>query len=259
MAKQDGNQNGHYRGSLGKQVGYQWRGQWCVRTKPATFHDAKSERQLEQRALFKAAVAFAGRAKEVLRVGLRVPSLAAHKTECNYFQMINKQCLTWDGEGLSVDYAALRVSEGPVAPVGFESAEREDDRAVTFHFDKNPEHRRAAGDDKVYIAAILAGEGTAVLSVPAYRRMKAVTIILPEQWAGCEVHLYGFVQDYAGRTSGSIYLGTFTTEDADLQPSNQQLPDEVTPTPPLPDGVESLAQNYGQTCIMFDDDPGGIP
>ena len=100
MAKQTEGITGGYRGSVGPVVGYMWRGQWCVRAKPRFFHDAKTEKQLEQRSVFKASVAFAGRVKEVLRTGFCKPALEAHKTECNYFLKINKGCFAMDGEEL---------------------------------------------------------------------------------------------------------------------------------------------------------------
>jgi hypothetical protein len=184
-----------------------WRGQWCVRAKPRFFHDAKTEKQLEQRSVFKASVAFAGRVKEVLRTGFCKPALEAHKTECNYFLKINKGCFAMDGEVLLVDYENLRVSEGPVAPVGFGSAEVVDERTLVIPFEKNPEHRRANGDDRVFVALFCAATGEASLSLPVYRRTRRLTVTLPEAWVGEEVHLYGFVQDPAGRTSESVYLG----------------------------------------------------
>jgi hypothetical protein len=104
-------------------------------------------------------VTFAGSLKEILREGLHLPALKMHKTECNYFLMINKGCFAMaptpqsfgqlpSGRGaaekgkaseqlpaaeevktsgqmgaadgeLMVDYEHLRVSEGPVAPVAF--------------------------------------------------------------------------------------------------------------------------------------------
>lgn len=207
MAKQTNGINGGYLGRVGSVVGYMWRDQYCVRSLPRFYHDAKTERQLEQRSLFKATVAFAGRVKEVLRAGLYMPSLQAHKTECNYFLKLNKGCFAMDGETLAVDYENLRVSEGPVAPVAFTQVEEVDERTFVIGFEKNPEHRRANGDDKVYVAAFCAATGEAVLSLPVYRRMKSVTVTLPEAWAGQEVHLYGFVQDNAGRTSNSVYIG----------------------------------------------------
>ena len=207
MAKQSDGINGGYRGKVGTVVGYMWRGQWCLRARPMHFNDAKTEKQLEQRSLFKASVAFAGRVKEVLRVGLKTAALDAHKTECNYFQKINKDCFAMDGETLMVDYPNLRVSEGPVAPVAFGMPEFLEDTTLTIPFEKNPEHRRSNNDDMVYIAAFCATLGVAELSLPVYRRTGRVTIMLPASWAGQEVHLYGFVQDNASRTSNSSYIG----------------------------------------------------
>ena len=242
MAKQTDGINGGYRGRVGSAVGYMWRGQWCVRSMPRFFHDAKTDSQLEQRALFKATVAFAGRVKEVLRTGLHQPALDVHKTECNYFLKINKGCFgiengelrTENEATLVVDYPSLVVSEGPVAPVGFGSvaptppfghpsleggdgatqvtaASTSHLSALTFHLDKNPEHRRANADDKVFVALFCAETGEAMLSLPAYRRSKAITVTLPDEWVGTEVHLYGFVQDNAARTSDSVYLGEWSS------------------------------------------------
>lgn len=236
MGRQADGNTVKFEGRLGNTVGYQWRGRWCVRTLPGQFHDARTERQLNQRALFKASVNFAGMVNDVLRVGLHVPALEKHKTECNYFLMKNKGCLAWDGERLVVDYEGLRVSEGPVAPVAFgEPVVSDDGATVTIAFEKNPEHRSAWSDDKVYLAAFCADTAEAILSVPAYRRMKKVSIELPASWVGCEVHLYGFVQDNAGRTSDSVYIGLVPTEDTeDVSVDNNlilnDLSAEGTPT-----------------------------
>ena len=207
MGKQTSGINGGFHGKVGNVVGYMWRGQWCMRAKPQEFHDAKTERQLEQRSLFKASVAFAGRLKDILRLGFQQQALRLHKTECNYFLMVNKRCLAWDGENLAVDFENLKVSEGPVAPVAFTRVERgATDEELEISFEKNPEHRNCGSNDKVYVAAICAGRSEAVLSLPVYRRMQHITLLLPAHWAGEEVHLYGFVQDNAGRTSDSSYI-----------------------------------------------------
>ena len=216
MGKQTEGINSGFRGTVGTVVGYMWRGQWCMRARPRFYHDAKTEAQLEQRELFKATVAYAGRVREVLRTGFHAPALAAHKTECNYFLKVNKGCFAMaDGE-LAVDYEHLRVSEGPVAPVGFGEAVLQSDTVISIPFEKNPEHRRAYSDDKVYVAAFCDNPpqyyDDALLSLPVYRRTGSITVSLPDAWAGCEVHLYGFVQDNAGRTSDSVYLGAVMLE-----------------------------------------------
>ena len=207
MGKQLGGINGPFVGRVGNAVGYMWRGQWCVRALPREFHDAKTERQLEQRELFKASVAFAGRLKDILRIGFEQPALKVHKTVCNYFLMVNKGRFVMDGETLAADYEHLRLSEGPVAPVAFTSVEcGMMSGELVIAFDKNPEHRNCNGNDRVYVAAINASRCEAVLSLPVYRRMGSITLTLPSYWENDEVHLYGFVQDNAGRCSESIYI-----------------------------------------------------
>lgn len=221
MGKQTSGINGGFHGKVGNVVGYMWRGQWCMRAKPQEFHDAKTERQLEQRSLFKASVAFAGRLKDILRLGFQQQAMRLHKTECNYFLMVNKRCLAWDGEQLAVDFENLKVSEGPVAPVAFTRVEQgATDDELEISFEKNPEHRNCGSNDKVYVAAICASRSEAVLSLPVYRRMQRITLLLPAHWAGEEVHLYGFVQDNAGRTSDSSYI--------DLAGQEEEAPTEPT-------------------------------
>lgn len=213
MAKISNGINDGFRGKVGTVVGYMWRGQWCMRAKPRFYHDAKTEAQLEHRALFKATVAYAGQVKEVLHVGLHRPALDAHKTECNYFLKINNGCFSMSDYGLVIFYEILRVSEGPVAPVAFRVPEWVDERTVTVAFEKNPERRRANSDDKVYVAVFNATSGEATLSLPVYRRMKSITVALPEGWERKDVYLYGFVQDNDGRTSDSVCLNEIREED----------------------------------------------
>ena len=81
------------------------------------------------------------------------------------------------------------------------------DYSITVPFEKNPLHLCSSGDDLVYLYAWCEALDEGLLSVPAYRRSRSVTMELPERWAGCEVQLYGFVADYAGRASLSSYIG----------------------------------------------------
>ena len=74
-----------YSGRVGNVIGYQWRGRWYIRVRPAHYRDAKSAPQLEQRSRFRQTVAFAGRAKQILQIGLHKASMECGMTECNYF------------------------------------------------------------------------------------------------------------------------------------------------------------------------------
>ena len=206
MAKQRFGINDGFRGTVGTVVGYQWRGKWCMRAKPRFVHNPRTEAQQANRRLFKAVVDYASTLRTALRLGLREAALELHMTECNRFQQLNKGRFALDGEGrLMVDYEALVVSEGPVAPVEFHTPSLAAD-TVTVEFEKNPLRMRANADDEVYLLALCPELDDHQLSAPAYRRRKSVSITLPDEWHGHEVHLYGFVHDYAGRASASAYI-----------------------------------------------------
>lgn len=208
MGKQQDGFNGSFSGRLGNVVGYSWRGQWCVRSLPATFHDARTERQLEQRGLFADMVRFAGRAKRVLSISMRVVARNEHITESNYFVRLNKGCFSRADGVLTVDYGALRFSDGPVAPVAFDEPQLLDDTTISISFEKNPEHRNCSQDDEVRLVAYCPELDAFDFSDGIMRRSKRLTMSLNDGWVGKEVHLWGFVVDRAGRASQSTYIGS---------------------------------------------------
>ena len=215
MGKQLGGINGPFVGKVGNVVGYQWKGRWVTRSMPSVFHDAESEGQLKERSRLGASMSLAARLRDILLIGFKQVANEARMTEYNYFYKTNNRCLAWDGEQLAVDYEHLRLSEGPVAPVRFGAVEVVGEMTLALDFEKNPEHRVSGSSDKVYVAAICATLGFAVLSLPVYRRMKRITVSLPRTWEGQEVHLYGFVTDYAGRASDSTYIGCMAFGESD--------------------------------------------
>jgi hypothetical protein len=219
MAKQRYGINDGYRGAVGTVIGYEWRGQWCLRSKPRSVRNPRTERQRMARGLFSQVSRLASRMATALRIGLHTEAVKAHRTECNHFMSVNSGCFSMEGGRLTVDYAGLVVSQGPVAPVGF-GVPVINDGCVLVPFERNPLHLCSSGDDQVYLYAWCEEMNEGVLSVPAYRRSRSVTIALPESWAGCEVHLYGFVEDYAGRTSDSAYIGCGRVPYREVAPEN---------------------------------------
>ena len=156
--------------------------------------------------LFRDMVRLAGRMKEALRIGLREASLEAHITECNLFVKANKERFGGGETAARTDYGGLVVSMGPVAPVAFYGAALDGHGVFGVNFEKNPLHARADAYDKVYVYAYCPALGQGQLSLPALRRQRKVVTTLPAAWDGCEVVLYGMVQDRAGRTSNSCYI-----------------------------------------------------
>ena len=119
MAKQRFGINDAYRGTVGTVIGYEWRGKWCLRSRPLRVRNPRTAKQQSNRLLFKQMVDLASHMKMALRKGLRGVSLGMHITECNLFVKRNKECFSLDAEGqLVVDWERLIVSEGElVSPV----------------------------------------------------------------------------------------------------------------------------------------------
>ena len=291
MGKTDFGFMAGFSGRLGNLIGYRWRGRLCVRTMPSHYRDARTPEQLQQRALFKAVVRFAAKARQVLKKGMNAVSLDAQMTESNYFMRVNKRCFALaagtqsprlrndeaDSTGLAgeettsqgeliVDYENLLLADGPVAPVAFYEPQMVDETTLSVDFEKNPLHRAVKWEDLVYLVAYCPELGDFDISAPVYRRSNRLTMSLNPYWVGREVHLWGFVVDGKGRASQSQYLGggILGSDEPDTQASGPQKNDSVSATPA--DKADSAApadepmahQTSGNDTYSFINQPTAI-
>ena len=202
MAKQSYGILDGYRGSIGPVIGYQWRGKWCLRARPRRVRNPRSEAQQEHRMVFRDMVRLASHMLPALRMGLYEAAVEEHMTEGNLFVKMNKELFAPRG----VDYEALAVSAGPVAPVAFVGAAVDDRGVFCGEFEKNPLGLRASGDDQVYVYAYCPSERRGVLSAGVARRRRRVAMALPDGWADLEVHFYAFVRDDRNRASETAHI-----------------------------------------------------
>ena len=198
---------GPFVGRLGPAVGYMWKGKNCVRAYRPHISFPNTEGQMQERSWFVGMVRFASCATQVLRMGLHRQADEAGMTEGNYFVMLNKRHFVREGGKVTVNYSKLLLAAGPAADVYFRAPQFKADETVTVEFEKNALSLRASGEDKVYLYAYAPAAGQGLLSAPALRRSKQLSVRLPEAWSGLEVHLYGFVTDRDGRPSNSTYIG----------------------------------------------------
>lgn len=205
MAKQANGFLGGFSGRLGPAVGYQWNGRWCVRALPRMVTNPRTEAQQEHRAMFKQEVLLAAQMRWAVNVGMKEVARQMGMTAQNLFVKANQQafCMV-DGE-LKVDYPALQVSMGPVAPVAITKATVDEGNVLTVRFEKNPEHRAASAYDSVYLWVYSAEAGKGYLVNAVYRRAKRIDVLLPEWLCDSGLHLYAFVQDKDGRCSSTAY------------------------------------------------------
>lgn len=206
MAKQANGFLGGFSGRLGPAVGYQWNGRWCVRALPRMVGNPRTAAQQEHRAMFKQEVQMAAQMRRAVNIGMKGVAHQMGMTAQNLFVKANQQAFSMVDSILRVDYPALQVSLGPVAPVAITHVEwgmMNDE--LTVHFEKNPEHRAASAYDSVYLWIYDAASGMGFLTNPVYRRAQRISVLLPDYLVSSDLHLYLFVQDEAGRCSATAY------------------------------------------------------
>lgn len=208
MAKQIGEIPLGFRGRLGPVVGYQWNGQWCVRTLPRQVHNPRTEAQQAHRMAFRAQVRLAAAMRWAVAEGMSHEARNAGMTPQNLFVSLNQQAF----KGVEVDYSKLLVACGTVAPVGFGVPEMDRYGSLHVDFEKNPMHLRSDGTDCVKIYLFSPELGTGYLSNGSYRNTRSTATALPQWLMGHEVHVYGYVTDGHGRCSASSYLGSLTPQ-----------------------------------------------
>ena len=196
-----------FRGRVGNNVGYLWKGKACLRAYQPVVHYPNTESQQQQRNWFVGMVRFASKATDALRLGLRQQAEEKQMTESNYFILKNKQHFKLSDGILEVDYDRLKIAEGHASDVYFKAPRFEENETVCVDFEKNMMSFRASAEDKIYLYIYAPGRNAGLLTAPVARRTKTVKTRLPESWAGEEVHLYGFVVDKEGRASNSTYIG----------------------------------------------------
>ena len=207
---------GAFSGRLGPAVGYLWMGRQCVRSLPTEVHNPRTPRQQAGRAVFGAVSSLAASMSQALVVGLRGVAAAMRMSARNVFISLNRQHISLvEGEPV-VDYGALRVAEGELegvvfqthAPVGLAAATPSNLEGEQINVTFTSEGGRGA--DYVYLYAYAPEVGMGLLSVPALRCAGRVSIELPTAFRGHAVHLYGFAWDRDLQASPSVYLGCLT-------------------------------------------------
>lgn len=99
-------------GALGDVVFYTRMGKTYCRRRAEVFNDQRSERQLRQRALFKAMRQTAALMCTMLQRGLAKYAHDHGMTEDNMFAKLNKECFEYENGRVRIDYAKLKVAYG---------------------------------------------------------------------------------------------------------------------------------------------------
>ena len=190
-------------GKLGSKILYTWKGRECERaySKPK---DPMTPAQLAHRRLFGTMSSLGAAMRDVVKIGFRGIAAENRTTEKNVFVRLNKNCVSLVDDEVIVDYANLKVADGPLEAVVFGQPTTADGRVLRTSFSNNTDAYRY---NYVILAAYIPQKRGCMLSEPAFRSTGMAEVTLPESWAGLEAHIYGFCWDGKDEVSPSYYVG----------------------------------------------------
>ena len=247
MAKQTAGFMGGFHGRLGPAVGYMWRGQWCVRAYNPAPRNPRTPEQVAHREMFKREVQLASHMSWAINLSFKEVSYNMGMTPYNLFVHLNQHAFSLverdqsgvnqhafslverdqsgasqhafsleerDQSGASqpnevvngiftVDYRNLILSTGPLQEAVYEAPEWTSDNVLTVNLG------RSSGDrhDYVRLYVYCPDLETGILTAPVYRKAKQISAMLPDRFAGCEVHVYGLVYNDEGVWAETTYVG----------------------------------------------------
>ena len=117
---------------------------------------------------------------------------------------LNRQHISIVDDEAIVDYTQLQVADGPLAAVDFGEPSTADGRTIRVAFSNTAKANRL---NYVMLVAYLPEKRNCMLSEPVFRSAGEAEINLPESWAGCTSHIYGFCWDGKDAVSPSSYIG----------------------------------------------------
>ncbi len=214
MAKLPQGIMGPFIGRLGTAVGYVWNGKCVARSYNPHVRNPRTPEQVAHREMFKQEVQLAARMRWAVTRSMTDAARAEGITSYNLFVRENQHAFAWSTtagsepaqratEGaLQVDYSTLRLSVGDVAPVVAEEATVSEDNVLDVRFSRGT----GRGFDEVYLYVYVPELGKGFLSSSVYRRDKRITLALPDDFAGHELHAWLMVKSDDGRWSESTYV-----------------------------------------------------
>ena len=196
---------GPFSGRLGTAVGYMWNGKCCLRSYQRFVRNPRTEAQQAHRSLFKQQVQLAARMKMAINETLTDLAREAGMTAYNLFVKGNQHAF-YPVQGaetvLGVDYSSLRLSMGDALGVVPEGATLDGDNVLTVSFARGT----GRAFDRVYLYVYVPDLEQGFLSTPVYRREKRITLALPDDYAGHELHAWLMVKGETGGWSESVYV-----------------------------------------------------
>jgi hypothetical protein len=198
---------GGFKGKIGTAVGYQIGDESFIRALP--IRRAKpTKNELVNRAKFKLVQDILNPLKDFLKVGFKNygTKTGGFRSAVSYTRKI---ALVADDTGIYIDPSLLKVSGGDLPQAVNPSVLFEDPMLITFSWDiSNITYEHTSDQAMVVVYDMENKMAITRIFDGAFRRDGALTIEIPNDFKGKEVHMYiGFVSDDREKQSDSQYLG----------------------------------------------------
>lgn len=157
-----------------------------------------------------------------VRLGFAAAVRGTKESMRNRFSKLNIANLTPSGvDSVDVDYTAFVVAQGGLCPVYFNSPLFDTPQTVEVPFDDMMVNAcQKTANDKVYVVVYNPDAKLAVISEGVERNAGKIDVVVPSNWNGSKVQVYGFVRNdgdantefdiAAGECSDSRYIGSGT-------------------------------------------------
>jgi len=204
---------GGVKGKIGNVVGSSWKGIDYLKTLPASYSDAKTETQVNNRSKFLTVVRFLQPLTEVLRVGYK--SLAVKKSAFNAATSYHyKNAIMGEYPDVSMDYSKVMMSKGNLRGADNALASSSAATKLNLSWTDNTGLSSANADDVAIVVVYHPELGDAFHTLNAASRGDlAAELDLPQSYSGSDVHVYLSFMALSGTKqtsqsmSNSSYLG----------------------------------------------------
>ena len=198
-------------GKTGNLIGASWRGIPYLRIMPASVANPRTPGQVNQRAKFRAVVAFVQAQAAMISIGYR--AYASGKTAANAaVSYLLKTAITGTAPNFTVDYATALLSRGKlVKPAGQAVTATGLDASVTWN--NNSSEGNALPDDTAMLVAYNPTrlESFILLEDTATRSEASLDFTIPAHFSGEEVKVYLAFRSADKRLiSDSVFVGSLT-------------------------------------------------
>lgn len=218
MARVENGILGSFSGKVGEVVASSWNGIPYIKSRPASYHDAKTPAQLAHRMKLQVAHRFVKSIKECIEIGFR--QIAEHQSAYNKaVSYMMKNAFVGEYPSIHIEPSKVILSQGNLVGAMECSASKNEKGGIAFSWDVNRLGEKDFLKENTETQSTLQVDDTAWLVAYNFSKQEAktarqdrdlgrATIEIPDDWNGDEIGCYIFFSSNKdNNVSGSQFLG----------------------------------------------------